>query len=112
MWSSVEGAFGSYQAETPPTPCPPACIKGIGNEWHVPLTWVRALCSQVEVSGDVVRLGYGAGEATAVTVVGSCTIDALHSGSSHPKAVWWQNAAASSEGEDHDAAAYVLRSDH
>lgn len=91
-----------------------ACSKaqsGILRPWHVPLTWVRALCSHVEVSAGAVRLGSSAGEVTAVIVEGSCTIDALHSGSAHPKAVWWQNAAASSEGAAHDAAADVLRSD-
>lgn len=70
---------------------------------------VSAVCSQVEASGGSARHGSCRGEG-ATAVEGSCTIDALHSGSSHPKAVWWQNAAASSEGGPHDAAAFVLRS--
>lgn len=67
------------------------------------------MCSHV---GSTAESGRQSSRGDGVAAVeGSCTIDALHSGSSQPKAVWWQNAAASSEGAPHDAVSYVLRSD-
>eukprot|EP00892_Ulva_mutabilis_P006413 jgi/Ulvmu1/4143/UM019_0122.1 len=79
----------------------------IGAASAVAGVWVST--NQVQAAGETAE-DSSAGEGMA-QVEGSCTIDALHSGSSHPKAVWWQNAAASSEGTPRDVVAYVLRGD-